>query len=181
MSKTTETILVNLTDYKGGSRVQIHAEQSDTRPTLWEISISNLEGIWLADGKYVAEHGRGIEDCDAQFSELDYRLMDEALGLMVKELGGEQKDLEELWEGVKEDRKQEARLNENEGATRTYKITCAPETSAASLGDAYTATEGTWCNVGSQVWITVSSEVHDWDTLEADFEDDERIVEFEVI
>lgn len=180
MSKTTETILVNLTDYKGG-RVRICAKQDSQHKESWDISITTPEGIWLGDGKYVAEHGRGIEDCDAQFSELDYRLMDEALGLMVNELGGEQKDLEELWEGVKEDRKQEARLNENEGATRTYKITCAPETSAASLGDAYTATEGTWRDVGSLVWITVSSEVHDWDTLEADFEDDERIVEWEIV
>lgn len=80
-----ESILVNLTDYQGGARVQIHAEQSALRPTFWDISISNLEGIWLGDGVYIAEHGRGIEDCDAQFSELDYRLMDEALGLMAKE------------------------------------------------------------------------------------------------
>lgn len=81
-----ESILVNLTDYQGGARVQIHAEQSATRPENWGITITTPEGIWLGDGEYIAQYGRGIENCDCQFTDLDFRLMDEALGLMAKEL-----------------------------------------------------------------------------------------------
>jgi hypothetical protein len=80
----TDTVVVNLSDYAEG-RIQIHATQTETKPTHWEISIFSMDRIWLGDGKYIAEHGRGIEDCDANFSEIDYRSMDEALGIMAKE------------------------------------------------------------------------------------------------
>jgi hypothetical protein len=101
-----DTIVVNLSDYAEG-RVQIHATQSETKPTHWEISIFSMDRVWLGDGKYVAEYGRGIEDCDANFSEVDFRLMDEALGIMAKEFP----ELQAEWESAKEERAREAILD----------------------------------------------------------------------
>jgi hypothetical protein len=77
-----ETLVVRLSDYSK-ERVQIYATHRGGM--RWDITINDMDNIWLGDGKYIAEYGRGIEDCDAQFSETDYRLIDEALGLMVKE------------------------------------------------------------------------------------------------
>ena len=103
-----ETIVVNLNDYRGQchNRVQIHATQQEN-PKIWDITISSMEGIWYGDGVYVAEHGRGIEDCDAQFTEGDYRIMESALGLMVLQL----EEDKEFYAGVKEDRERERLLD----------------------------------------------------------------------
>jgi len=81
-----ETFVVRLSDYQ----VQVYATHRSS--SVWDITINDMNGIWLGDGKYVAEYGRGIEDCDAQFSETDYRLMDEALGIMVKEIIDDSKE-----------------------------------------------------------------------------------------
>jgi len=154
---SNETIVVNLSDYAGG-RVQIHATQSAANPTHWDISICTMERVWLADGKYVAEYARGIEDCDANFSETDYRLMDEALGLMAKGL--------------------------SQHETRIYKVT-TNQSNAGEIASAYAATEGRSCrNADGVFWLTCKSwpdRGTDFDELENAFGDDDRILEFEVV
>jgi hypothetical protein len=84
-----ETLVVRLSDYHK-EQVQVYATHRSS--SIWDITINDMNGIWLGDGKYIAEHNRGIEDCDAQFSELDYRLIEEALGIMVKEIIDDSKE-----------------------------------------------------------------------------------------
>ena len=78
----TASLLVNLSDFYK-KRVRVYMEHQ--HKMCWNISISDVDGIWLGDGKYIAEYNRGIEDCDASFSETDYRLIEEALGSIIKE------------------------------------------------------------------------------------------------
>lgn len=101
-----ENVIVNLSSESKYPRVEIVAERRG-QSTTWDISIFSFDRIWLGDGIYVAEYGRGIEDCDANFSDLDYRLMDEALGLMVIEVN----ESAELYAEMVAEREQELRLN----------------------------------------------------------------------
>ena len=78
----SNTLIVNLSDYPK-ERVQVYAEHRGGMK--WDITINDMDNIWLGDAVYYSKYNYGLQDCGAQFTEVDYRLIEEALGIMVQE------------------------------------------------------------------------------------------------
>lgn len=66
--------------------VWVCAESNKEDVKKWDIDIYSSENIWLGNGVYIPEYSMGLRDCDAQFSDDDYDLIDKALGMMFLEI-----------------------------------------------------------------------------------------------
>lgn len=86
-------MIVNLQDY-AISRIQVLSSHRGDK--VWDIEFATLDGNMLGEATYVNQYGEGLQDCDIPFSELDCRLISEAIGTDILECA--KKTLQEMWD-----------------------------------------------------------------------------------